>query len=362
MNVRRFSRKEFMGLAAGGTLGLAGLPRIGGGIEASGKHEIRRRSLVVVGSAPLLSPDRGMDAFRDAILAVSESGAHAVVVPVAREPETPEAAFRNLVRLHESITALSDLVRLVAGPADLADLATEGRLGILPQLCGMTLAPGGDPEDALAAAAGLRGLGIAVVQPVHNWKNLHGDGRYSRVDQRLTATGRRMVGSLNAAGMLLDLSGMGLQSSLHAMQITERPVVFTNSNVARVQPHPGNLNDAQIDACAETNGLIAISAMPLMVSDSVRPSLEEFLRHVDYVADRVGVDHVAIGLDFDDRPRRRFPSDPLPEPPYHYPPELSRTRGLDGLRSSLIARGFSAADASKILGGNFQRVMLETWT
>src|SRR5690606_36819469 len=105
---------------------------------------------------------------------------------------------------------------------------------------------------------------------------------------------------------------------------------------------------------------IGLTAFPAAVSDSATPTLDDFLRHLDHVVERVGVDHVGIGLGFDDRPLRRFDSDPLPDPPYRYPSGLETIAALPTLRSALQQRGYSPGEIEQILGGNFARVFMQT--
>ena len=99
-----------------------------------------------------------------------------------------------------------------------------------------------------------------------------------------------------------------------------------------VHDHPRNLTDTQIEACVARGGVIGLSAFPPLVTDRVQPTLDDLLAHFDFLLlDRVGPNHIGLGLDFDDRPRRRYARDPLPDPPYAFPQGLSGPADLDNL-------------------------------
>lgn len=358
------SRRQFVAaaVAAAGaaSLGGCGVLTVAARRPAASRDD-PLRDWVVVGAAPLLSPDRGAEQFRTRAGAFRSAGVDIVMVPVANEPAGSDLMLRNLLQLHQYAAASGGGVQVIAEPDSLGRLLDEGGLGILPRLGGMGMIPGATAEAMLASVGGLRALGVQVIQPIHNWKNRIGDGCFERTDQRLTVTGRLAVRAINDAGLVIDLSGMGLQSSLEVLDLSNRPVVFSHSNAARVHAHPGNLTDEQIDRCARAGGVIGITAFPVLVSGSSAPTLGDLLRHVDYIAERAGIDYVGLGLDVDDRARRRFHSDPLPDPPYPYPESLTRPGYVRELRAALLSRGYSPAEAGQVLGGNYLRVLGRVW-
>jgi membrane dipeptidase len=348
MTDRGVSRREFMEVA------VTAAAVVTVGCRASGGS----RAGVAVTAAPLLSPDRSAAAFDAAAAALEGAGVNLAVVPIASEPAEPSTVLANLLRLERHVARRGDRIRWIRQPAE---LRSSGPLQVVAQVSGLGALPADTPEDLLGFVPGLRGLGVRIVRPVHCWKNRLGDGCFERTDTRLTETGRRAIKALAEAGILIDLSGMGRRSSLEALELAGRPVVFAAANSARVHSHRANLTDEQIDACARGGGVIGISAFPALVTDSAESTLADVIRQLDYVAKRTGVDHVALGLDFDDRARRRFPSDPLPAPPYHYPTGLAGIEDLDHFRAALASAGYDGGSIGKIMGGNFARVVRAAW-
>lgn len=202
----------------------------------------------------------------------------------------------------------------------------------------------------------------------------------------LNALGRDIVRTMNDLGMLVDVSHNGERTFWDVMATTRKPVIASHSSAYALCPHRRNLKDDQIRAIArnggvvhlnfyagfldssyerkalrlgeryraETDSLVRTGMQPdyaqMIVAekhrgdyDAIRPPLSLLLDHLDHVVGLVGVDHVGIGSDFDG-----IEAGPL---------------GLDGVEdfpkitSALLARGYSAKDIRKILGGNFLRVL-----
>jgi membrane dipeptidase len=137
-------------------------------------------------------------------------------------------------------------------------------------------------------------------------------------------------------------------------------VVFTHVNADAVHRHPLNLTDEQITACARSGGVIGVSASPALVSSGPATS-RDVLRQLDHIVRLVGLDHVALGLDFDSRPERRYPTDPIPDPPLKYPTGLARFGDLPAFAELMASRGIGPTERAKVLGGNLERVLRKVW-
>lgn len=352
----KLSRRRFLGLSATGTALGVTFP-----MSVMASWSGGAGFLKVIASAPFLRPDRDHETFRAEVAATRKAGVNVVIVPVVEEPTHSVTLLENLLRLHRHVADTSG-VDIPGQPEEFDTLISEEKLMVLPSLNGMQMLPGGTAEEMLASIDGLRDMGVWVTRPIHNWKNRNGDGCFGRTNRGLTTTGRLTMKRLNAAGVIVDLSGMGQRSSLEALDLVEAPVIFSGSNARRICEHRANLTDKQIDACVRTGGVIGISAFPGLVSDSRQPTLNDLFRHVDYIAKRVGPEHVGLGLAFDDRIRRRFPSDPIPDPPDQYPKGLKRIDDFVKVRQGLSRRGYRSGEIDLILGGNFYRVFRKTWT
>lgn len=346
------TRRAFVGTTAGGVLGTA-VCSLSTAASASGGRAPTPPDLVLDASAPLAAPARGFDAFRSELHARRAAGFDVVFVPVANR-EDMEGTLRNLLALSSHLGRLADEAVLVSRPEDLSQL--RPRTGIVAHLQGLQMI-----GEQVHMIRQLRDGGVTVMQLTGYWKNWNGDGCLERGDNPLTGLGRMVVRAIADAGVVLDLAQAGRRTSLEALELTTSgSVIVSRANAAFVHPHPQNLTDNQIDAVQRQGGVIGLTAFPPLLSAAARPSIEDVLRHLRHLVDRAGIDHVAIGLDFDDRGRRRFSDDPLPDPPYAYPVGLASAADLPGFRNHLAAEGYAAADLQKLFGGNLARVLEHT--
>ena len=125
-------------------------------------------------------------------------------------------------------------------------------------------------------------------------------------------------------------------------------------------------------------GVIGINGFPPFVADTDRPTLDDLLKHVDYMAELVGIDHIGIGNDFEYidesmqaeslkhynyfvKTGQWNPAD-YPPPPYYYPQGLDDPRCFPNLTKALLERGYTETETKQVLGGNFMRVYSQIWT
>ena len=142
-------------------------------------------------------------------------------------------------------------------------------------------------------------VGMRIVQLTYNEANLVGDGCTEPRNGGLTQFGEAVVKRMNRLGMLIDGSHTGKQTTLDAMALSDAPVVFTHANARAISDSARNIDDEQIEACAETGGVIGINAFGAFVkaADPTSATIEDYLDHIDYVVRVAGIDHVGIGLD-----------------------------------------------------------------
>ena len=221
-------------------------------------------------------------------------------------------------------------------------------------------------------------MGLRVVMPVYNARNALADGCLEPGNAGLSKLGRRFVAECNRLGMVIDCTHVGERSTLDIMEASTQPVLFTHSNPKAICDVPRNITDQQIKLCAAAGGVVgACSWAPLLMraGRNGRPQLEDFIDAVSYIADLVGVDHVGIGTDMShgtypdgDRIRGKGLAGTYDQTIEGNP--RSRLRAVEGfddwgqildVTAALRARGLSAADVDKILGGNFLRVFRQVW-
>ncbi|MGP4105793.1 dipeptidase [Virgibacillus sp. L01] len=199
--------------------------------------------------------------------------------------------------------------------------------------------------------AGLRSLGIVWSRP-----NDYGEGvpfRYPSspdIGDGLTEAGKQLVRECNKLGIMVDTTHLNEKGFWDVAQISDAPIVATHSNVHALCPISRNLTDKQLEAVAKSNGVVGINyAVNMLREDGGTDtdiSLDLIVRHVSYIAEKFGIDHVALGSDFDGTT---------------VPDELKDVTGLPKLVERLKAHGFNDNELQKITNGNWVRVLSETW-
>jgi membrane dipeptidase len=143
-------------------------------------------------------------------------------------------------------------------------------------------------------------LGVRVVQLTYNKANYIGTGCAESTDGGLTDFGRTVVQEMNQLGMVVDLSHCSERTTLEAIEESRQPVVFSHANVRAISDCPRNHTDEELKRVAETGGVVGLTPWGPICWKREKdepPSLDDFLDHVDYVVNLIGIDHVGFGTD-----------------------------------------------------------------
>ena len=217
-------------------------------------------------------------------------------------------------------------------------------------------------------------LGVRIIQLTYNERNLLGNGCYERRDEGLSHFGVDAVKEMNDLGILIDLSHCGDQTCYDAIELSEKPVSITHSNSRDFFAHPRNKPKEMIKLLAEKGGVIGANAFPPFLPKGFNSTISDYIDAIEDLVDKVGVDHVGIGTDFTQdqsnkwmdelfyqqgtKPKKRLK--PYPNP-VHHPEGLENPSKLSNVAIELSNRGYSTQDIGKILGGNWMRLLKETW-
>jgi membrane dipeptidase len=198
---------------------------------------------------------------------------------------------------------------------------------------------------------GLRSLGIVWSRP-----NAFAEGVPFRFPSSpdtgdgLTGAGRDLVHACNRLGVMVDVSHLNEAGFWDVARITRAPIVATHSNAHALCASTRNLTDSQLDAIGESNGVVGINFATMFLREDGLPGtdapLEAIVRHIDYVASRIGVERVAFGSDFEGA---------------EIPDSLGGAAGLPRLVDALRAAGHDDASLELITHGNWLRVLESTW-
>ena len=139
--------------------------------------------------------------------------------------------------------------------------------------------------------------GIRHMQLSYNLRNQVADGCAEATDTGLSRFGRQLVPEMNRVGMIVDCSHVGHQSSLEAVELSSAPVIFSHSGAYGICAHIRNVQDDQIRACAEKGGVIGAVGIGGFIGDPLARA-ESVFRHIDYMVNLVGPEHVGLGTDY----------------------------------------------------------------
>ena len=288
-------------------------------------------------------------------------------------------ATEKIATYQEAIRSLN--ARVIAGTGDLERVVGNTELGVI--LGFQDTRPIGNDLWKLEVFAE---LGVRVVQLTYNEQNYVGAGCCSGIDGGLTSFGRSLLDKMNQLGLLVDLSHCGDQTTIDAIEYTSDPVAFTHIGVRELCDAPGRNKTAdQLRTLAENGGVAGLSFFPPLVKREAgthrvaEATVEDVLDHIDYAVDVMGINHVGIGTDLDDRSldrgetpqtsslRTYRPSHPEvygegPRDVYDpYPDGVHRHTELGTLTRGLVDRGYTDEEVRKVLGGNFLRLFEKVW-
>jgi membrane dipeptidase len=152
----------------------------------------------------------------------------------------------------------------------------------------------------------LYNLGLRSILLVWNNKSKYGSGNYG--DIGLTAEGKEFIKKAIDLGICIDLSHMNKKTFFDTIDLIKEEissgkkvkVMASHSNSYQLYPHLRNLDDEQIEAIKEVDGLIGLVSYSKFIADenaSESELQEAYLNHLKYMVDKIGIDHVGIASD-----------------------------------------------------------------
>lgn len=283
----------------------------------------------------------------DAMAAAAEN-ALPPPVPLGFSQQITMAMMALLYRLEEQSAGQLKVVRTAD---ELSNCIATGTLAAIMHIEG---AEAIDPDlDVLEVfyKAGLRSLGIVWSRP-----NIFGEGvpfvipHSPDTGPGLTDAGRNLVRACNRLGIMLDLSHLNEKGFWDVAELTDAPLVASHSNAHVLCEMTRNLTDKQLAAIAESDGMVGVNfgtgfLRPDGRGNSAIP-LDSIIEHVDYLVERLGIDRVGFGSDFDGTT---------------VPDELQDVAGFPRLLGALRAKGYDDAALRKLSHENWVRVLRKTW-
>jgi membrane dipeptidase len=218
-----------------------------------------------------------------------------------------------------------------------------------------------------AYARGLRSFMLT-----YNQMDNIGVGCTERVDAGLSAYGLRVVEHCNDLGIIVDVSHCGPLTTLDACRHSRKPVTANHTSVRALSGHARGKTDEAIRAIAETGGVIGIVTLPIFLTREPAATVDHMLDHMEYIANLVGWQHVAIGTDHPLQApawlQQKIFAPVLASLGFRPEDQLDTTkllvgyedcRDLPNITRGLVKRGFGDEAIRGILGENALRVFAE---
>ena len=285
------------------------------------------------------------------------------------------------------IDRLPGELALCLTPADICAAQAKQRFGIV-----LSLEGGHAIENSLETLRDFHALGVRAMTltwSFHNdWADSCGEPPHHH---GLTLFGREVIREMNRLGLMIDVSHVSDQTFWQVLDLSEAPILATHSSARALTNVPRNLTDNQLLGIARKRGIAMVNfypgfldiawrnaweacrgerhamqqaralpyrdagqPIPFSIQNEVdrlfaaripRPPLSALIDHLDHMIQVAGIDHVGIGSDFDG-----IPALPL---------EIDSAADLPRITEALEARGSTAEDLHKLLGGNLLRVFAQ---
>jgi membrane dipeptidase len=327
------------------------------------------------GFEPDAPPDAGLSAA--ALADVKASGVTAVnltVGSVGNGSGRFEETVTNIAYSDAEITRHPEHFLKVLTTRDLTAAKTSARMGLIYGF--QDTSPLDGQLDRLTV---FHGLGVRIVQPCYNRRNLMGDGCLEPSNGGLSKLGYDLVAEINKLRILLDLSHAGARTQSEAIAASKAPMAITHTGCRALVDVPRNTYDSELKAVADRGGVVGIYFMPFLRA-SGQPHAEDLIRHLEHAVNVCGEDHVGLGTDggisgikldekyaefqrkfYQDRAKAGIAAPGEAADVFNLVPEYNDARRFFTLANDLSDRGWNSRRIEKILGANFARLFGEVW-
>ncbi len=289
-----------------------------------------------------------------------------------------EEDFRKTVdaitRYDDFIEANADRLLKVDTAADIQRAKREGRCGLIYGFQGAGVV--GEDLDRIRL---FRSLGVRIVQPTYNTRNLLGDGCLEPGNAGLSKLGRAFIAKLEEERVLLDLSHASARTIAEGIAASTRPPLITHTGCRALHDHPRNTWDSELRAMAQKGGVVGIYWIQFL-SPINRLSADEVIRHMAHAVNICGEDHVAIGTDgmlgartiddafrafqlkmYHDRTASGIAAPGEAPGVFNVVPEWDGPARFRRLAEGLDQARWSTRRIEKVLGANLMRVYADGW-
>jgi membrane dipeptidase len=308
---------------------------------------------------------------------IRQSGVTAVNITVNSVGNGPNKFMETVNQISQyeyEFNAHPDLLLRIRGGTDIQLAKSSKRLGIVYGCQDTTMLEGNLKNLKVFAD-----LGVRIVQPTYNVRNLIGDGCIETADGGLSKLGYDFVAEMNRLRLLLDLSHAGARTIAEGIAASKAPMAISHTGCRALVDLPRNTRDSELKALADRGGVAGIYFMPFLRLAG-QPHAEDLIRHLQHAVDVCGEDHVGVGTDgsisgvpltpeylesfrkeVEARQKAGVSAPGESSDVVTVVPEYNDPLRYGHLADDLARRGWSAIRIDKVLGANFARLFAEVW-
>ncbi|WP_444933119.1 dipeptidase [Microbulbifer sp. JTAC008] len=249
-----------------------------------------------------------------------------------------ERALYHAERVNALQQSAPDQIRIVKSAADLQEVLVARKQGgeVLAALLGTE---GAHPlEGKIENIGRLYDAGFRVMGLQHFFDNELGGSLHGESGQGLSAFGRKAVQEMERRSIVIDVAHSSEQVVREVLDIAERPVIVSHTGLQGACNSRRNISDELMKEIAGKGGLVGIGFWPGAVCDTSPKSIVKSIR---YAIDTLGVDHVALGSDYDGSVKVAF--------------DVSE---LGVLTAEMLRQGFTEEEIRKVMGENLRDFFL----
>jgi membrane dipeptidase len=293
---------------------------------------------------------------------------------VGNGPDRFKSCVKSIADLEHEIAKHPDALMKVVRGGDIKIAKSTKRLGIVYGCQDTTML-----EADLKNLSVFADLGVRIVQPTYNVRNLMGDGCIEKADGGLSKMGYDFIAEMNRLKLLLDLSHAGPRTIAEGIAASKAPMAITHTGCRALVDLPRNTRDSELRALAERGGVAGMYFMPFL-RETGQPHAEDLIRHIEHAVNVCGEDHVGLGTDgslsgipltdayrayfkksVEDRIKAGYSAPGESPDALTVVPEYNEPLRFYKLANDLARRGWSSGRIDKLLGANFARLFSEVW-
>jgi len=295
-------------------------------------------------------------------------------------------SLQSLSLFHSFLDKHSDKIELGKSVKDIHRIYQEGKIAVIfgTQSADSLADPWNNDWVSNPPKICLRAyyeLGLRIINLIYNMSNSFAGGCLNP-HIGLSKSGRYLVSEMQKMGILVDCGGhTGEKTSLDIIEMAERPVVCSHSNVAALNDNPRCTSDRVIEGIAKSGGVFGVTAISSFMiwgpktigkkrEDLPKVAVSRMIDEFDYLKKLVGVDYIGLGPDFTHGANALID----PENSFIFPPEMSYRQQpieyvegfeditkLPNVEKKMRERGWKDEDIRKVFGENWLRVYEQAW-